>query len=598
MFDNKTFLAAGLGALVALGVAPQTALADPIPCPAAQAGAPHAEQAITINPHRNIIQDPSVMGIPLHYDSVVTEASPYGGRGWALAVPRLEVAGTQARLFERGRTTTFQLTASHWAAPLGDPRKLVSTGASTFELRGNNGTHISVFQNGRMIEERSAYRTLAQWSYDGAGKLTQVRDPRTGVTTSLTYNGENRLVSVTQGNLKQTLGYSLGDFVAPVPGGGPGVGPPGGIDGQLASISLPSEIGGAPSGEAAHYAYTAGVMSSASASNGDTTWYTVGADGGLLSIRYADTYAVVLTCESAPAGAILYRMSDSFGQTIEQTSAASGEVVATSDAYGNTTTYSWNAAGQMTSRSADGQSEQWTFDADGALLSARDALGQTTTYAHSGERLLSETDHLGRSIIYGYDDNGFLNAVTDSLGRTTRMVNNTQGDVVQTTTPDGLVMRRTLNNMGDVTSVTGPDNRTISYTVNATGDVTAVQYPDGTSETFTYLAGGRLASATGRDGRSTSYTYDSRDRLINVALPGGRNIATERDNLGRPIRVTRNLGARAQVEERGYGLNGVVAWSRRNGMMDQVAPPTFAPLGVPVAGAPNQPRAPIDGTVP
>ena len=135
MIDKTSLLRAGFTGLAALCAVPQIAFADPIPCPAARAGAPRPDEAVSINPRRNINLQQSVMGVPLYYDSVVTAYSPYGGRGWSLAVPRLVVSGSQAQLIEGGNTTMFQLVSGAWAAPAGDTRKLVVTGASTYELR-------------------------------------------------------------------------------------------------------------------------------------------------------------------------------------------------------------------------------------------------------------------------------------------------------------------------------------------------------------------------------------------------------------------------------------------------------------------------------
>jgi RHS repeat-associated protein len=249
---------------------------------------------------------------------------------------------------------------------------------------------------------------------------------------------------------------------------------------------------------------------------------------------------------------------------------AAGEVTTRTDFAGRTTTYAYDEAGRVLSRSYPDQSVvSFTYTPDGQRQTVTDARG-TTTYGYDvRHRLVKLAYPDGRALTYGYDAHGNRtsmtatvgsqslttataydadnrpNRVTDALGRVTSLTYDATGNRVRLVSPNSTqttyaydARNRLLDEVTRTTDASPVTIQSYQYTLDPGGRRTQVTEADGTvraygydsidrltsetvtgslsyDKTFTYDGvGNRLTQATTGSGAATvSYGYDNRDRL-------------------------------------------------------------------------------------
>jgi RHS repeat-associated protein len=137
-------------------------------------------------------------------------------------------------------------------------------------------------------------------------------------------------------------------------------------------------------------------------------------------------------------------------------------------------------------------------------LTYKDAAGQTTTYSYnSAGQLIAVKDALNQITDYAYDNLGYLTQITNANDKTEQSL--------------------AYDTVGRVTSRTDSEGYTLSYSYDDFDRVTQVNYPDGTVQTASWDKLD-LASITDRQGRTTQYSYDAVRNLIASIDPLNRKI--------------------------------------------------------------------------
>lgn len=203
------------------------------------------------------------------------------------------------------------------------------------------------------------------------------------------------------------------------------------------------------------------------------------------------------------------------------TSAHPGDLTAVTNPNGNTTTFSYDSYGDLTTvtappspENASGDRTTYTYNTDTgwrtSMVSPRGNLPGATAAAYT--------------TTYGYDQNGLPSLTRDSLWSPTAPTQH------QTST--------TYDLDGNVASVSDGNGRVTSYVRDADGEVITTNLPNGLATHQTWTANGQLATVTDTLSRVTTYTYNSVDELITSKDPLNNITSYGYDLAGRRTLIT------------------------------------------------------------
>jgi RHS repeat-associated protein len=213
----------------------------------------------------------------------------------------------------------------------------------------------------------------------------------------------------------------------------------------------------------------------------------------------------------------------------------------TTDAAGQTTTMSYNAAGQvLTATNAKNETTTTTYDADGRLQTVTGPVaGATSTYTYDeygrvrtvtdsdAYVITNDYDVFDRRIRVTYPDGTFEQTTYDRLdvstrrdraGRVTRYYYDSLGRVIAVRDPVGHVVRQEWCFCGSMEAVVDPNGNRTRWERDLEGRVTReVRADDVTATTYVYeSASGRLATITDPKGQVTTYTYALDNAILSV----------------------------------------------------------------------------------
>ena len=253
---------------------------------------------------------------------------------------------------------------------------------------------------------------------------------------------------------------------------------------------------------------------------------------------------------------------------------ANGDLLRHTDAYGDTSVYTYfqghlktaeNAAGYAVNISydqdwniteftcGDGSVITFGYDQNGDMSRITDPLGNEMTYAYDDKRRISKVTYGGYSFSLTYDNLGNIASVTQN-GHTTAYEYNTRGQLTSLTDANGNQARMNYDGNGGLTEAVfadgsreswGYDNagNIVSYTTRA-GDVIAITWRAdglltgtavaGTQYEYAYNNENLLTSVTGSDSvQNLAFEYDTNSDLTVLTYQDGTAVSIERDNLGR-----------------------------------------------------------------
>ncbi|WP_453087020.1 FG-GAP-like repeat-containing protein [Streptomyces roseus] len=514
----------------------------------------------------------SCYGQAYRADPVNTATGMFYDRNTDAALPGVGAPFSLDRNYRSDSTATGLLGAG-WFTPF-DSKLTITAGSSATLLSGDGaqvvfreqaggsyttpaGSTLTLAKTGTAYTVTAADRT--QQTYSALGQLTSIMD-RSGQGLTLTYSS-GRLSSVKDA-AGRTVTFTLD------------------ASGLLTKVALPD-------GTSVTYGYTSGLLTSATDQAGKAATYTYNADkrvstatgrgGGKVSNTYDAAGRVISQTNGSgkitvftwdnkreshttdPSGGIwtdvysgnvLMESTDPYGKKVSYDYDRYLHPVGITDARGNRTEMTYDAAGRMATRKAPasaGLTESWTYDAAGNISGHIDSRGKTSTYTYdAANRVATSTDPSGGKVVYTYTAQGALARVTAPRGGATAYVYDAAGNRTSVTTPAGEKTTFRYDVAGRVTAMTDPR-----------GNVTGVD-PNAFTTTYAYDPRGLLSSTTDPLGHTTAYGYDNAGRLTSVKDPAGRTTAYTYDTAGRLTKTTSPAG---KATIRTYDASGNLASS-------------------------------------
>ncbi|MDO5068121.1 MAG: DUF6531 domain-containing protein [Propionibacteriaceae bacterium] len=262
---------------------------------------------------------------------------------------------------------------------------------------------------------------------------------------------------------------------------------------------------------------------------------------------------------------LLAEVIDPTGVRVAFTHDEHGDLIATTDALGNTARLERDGAGRVIAAITPlGHRTHYRYDEiTGVLVSRTDPAGATTRFEHSAAgRMTAVIDPTGARTVMAYGDDGERHATTDALGRTMTSSHDDLGRLTAVELPDGSTWSfgyDLLSRLVESTDATGGTWRMefgpTGYLTSAT-DATGVRrdvVTDSTGLPLSFIDGddrvdvvrdqlGRITSDAGADGEATTRRFDACGRVIESVDPEGGVTRIARDAAGRVVAVTQPMG--------------------------------------------------------
>lgn len=310
----------------------------------------------------------------------------------------------------------------------------------------------------------------------------------------------------------------------------------------------------------------------------DRTTTVVAESGGVVTYEYRgdDRDPSVITdpvggrTELTWSDGVLTRVIDPTGVVLDLEHDEHGELVATTNALGDTARIDRDAAGRPTVvTSPSGARTEYRHDAAGLLVERRDPDGAVWRFEHTaGGRISAVTDPLGGRTAFGYGPDGELHATTDPLGRRVVRSFDDQGNLATLAVPGDAVWTFAHDALSRLQAVTDPTGATWRHEYDANGVLTATVDPTGVRQdvsrdptagvatlrdafsttTVRFDAFGRPVESTSPDAGSELVTYDAAGRPVELVDGEGGLTRIERDLAGRVTAVIAPSGARTSYE--------------------------------------------------
>ena len=382
--------------------------------------------------------------------------------------------------------------------------------------------------------------------YDFIGNLLATKTDSLGNTTSYTYDSQHNVATITDPRGK-TTSYTYDS------------------SGNLIQETAPS-----PLNYTQKWSYDAtGSVTSYTDGRGNTTNYTFATSsdtgyqvGELKTIADPDGNTTTYTYYQPGSGAktgLAHTVQDARSKTTTYGYDSSGNETSATTPLGNETTMAYDSDGRMTSRvdprgnvsggTPSNYTTSWTYNDANQVTSVEDARGNTTTYTYDAAGNLQSMRTPAGLTSYGYDDANQLTSTEDPRGNTEDRTYEPGGLLASVTTPQGSKTTYGYDSAGELTSMVTPrghesgataSDYTWTYGYDANGNRTTATHPDGGTTNITYDAlnrptewsdalthtvdvtydgNGNVTRRTADLGEHWDYTYDGENRVLTASDP-------------------------------------------------------------------------------
>jgi RHS repeat-associated protein len=391
-----------------------------------------------------------------------------------------------------GRALTFAYDSSNRVTSVTDP-----IGRSVQYAYNSQGT---------LAQVTDLAGGVTSYSYDSQNRLTQVTDPRRNVIAQNVYDANGRVIQQTQadGGVIQ-INYVITNPDAPT------------------SPVLVTAVTD-PLGNITTYHFnTQGFLLDVTDPTGQMRIFTLAP--GTNETLSATGNGVCSTCGDVSAGDQSYTYdtngnqltrSDAFGNTTTFTyDAVFNKVTSITDPLHNVTKFDYDAAGNLIDR-IDADHNKTTFlpNSFGLITKVTDPLQQATNFNYdSFGNLVSVQDALGNITQYQYDTVSRLTGVVDALLRTSSIVYDNLDRVVTQVNAQRNPTQFAYDANGNLLSVTDARQNMTQFSYDLMNRLLSRTDPVHNSDTRVYDFNGNLIKFTDRRGQLSQFQYDALNRL-------------------------------------------------------------------------------------
>ncbi|MBF4563291.1 transglycosylase SLT domain-containing protein [Microbacterium sp. VKM Ac-2870] len=196
----------------------------------------------------------------------------------------------------------------------------------------------------------------------------------------------------------------------------------------------------------------------------------------------------------------------------------------------------------------------YTYDAFGDMTSTTDAQGNVTKYGYDTNRgwKTSTVAPVGVAAgvapgctppakgctTFSYDPYGHVTTTTNALGHTSKATFDADGNQLTTTDGNNHTTTTTFDAADRPVKVQQPSSDVTQTAYNADSTVHTVTDAASHTTTYAYDAQARVVTMTDKDGKNTTYTYDGLGRLKTTTKPNGDSATQSWDNAGQLSGIT------------------------------------------------------------
>lgn len=239
------------------------------------------------------------------------------------------------------------------------------------------------------------------------------------------------------------------------------------------------------------------------------------------------------------AGGLVRSLTDADGVTVTFDHDADGNVIATGNGLGATTSTHPHVSGLAERVTMpDGAVYEVDRDDAGRMLALRSPLGDewTVEWTAAG-RLKGMVDPADAHTSFEHGTHGAMDRVIDALGAELELSHDHLERLVGLSAPGGAKWQFSYSAVGMLSLVHDPAGGTWGYDYDAEGRMVAATDPLGHQVRQRYDAAGHLAEVVDQSGNATRYTRDTLGRIVSADRPEGATSAYEWDVWGRPTEV-------------------------------------------------------------
>ncbi|MFI5733146.1 polymorphic toxin-type HINT domain-containing protein [Kribbella sp. NPDC051587] len=244
--------------------------------------------------------------------------------------------------------------------------------------------------------------------------------------------------------------------------------------------------------------------------------------------------------EREPSSHLPLKTSDSTGRSIVSIYNGDQQATSTTVSLGtsqqqSTATYNGPEGAMDSTTDALGNTSRYTFDAAGNVATSTDAEGRKTSYEWNSDGMLTKRTPEGAGpVSYEYLDD-VVSAVTDAGGRRTSFNVDAAGRVQETVAPDGGVSSVQYDAANQVLSAKDALGVVTTYTYDKNGNRESLKDGRGGTSRWTYDAMDRVQQATDQVGESSTYTYNALGRPVTMTDRRGLTLELRYDDLQRNV---------------------------------------------------------------